>query len=115
MQRITPAKLKARFGGGAELAPLDVREEGPFSARHLLHARCLPFSRLELMVADLVPRRAAPVVVMDGGAADGGLAERAAGKLAGYGYGDIAVLEGGVDGWAAAGLPLEDGAPEPRD
>ncbi len=113
MRRITPAKLKARFRGGAELAPLDVREEGPFSQRHLLHARCLPFSRLELMVADLVPRRSVPVVVMDGGAGDGGLAERAAEKLTGYGYGDIAVLEGGVDGWHTAGYELFSGVNVP--
>ena len=100
---ITPAELKERFRGGGELAPLDVREETPYSKRHLLHARCLPLSRLELLLADLVPRRSVPVVVMDAGPEDCGLAARAADRLAGLGYGDVAVLEGGVEAWAAAG------------
>jgi rhodanese-related sulfurtransferase len=106
---ITPAELKERFRAGGELAPLDVREEGPYSKRHLLHARCLPLSRLELVLADLVPRRSVPVVVMDGGPDDQGLAERAAARLAGLGYGDVAVLEGGVEAWAAAGYEVFSG------
>jgi rhodanese-related sulfurtransferase len=53
-----------------------------------------------------VPRRAAPVVLCDGG---DGLAERAAGILARFGYADVAVLDGGVAAWGEAGFALFEG------
>ncbi len=54
----------------------------------------------------LVPRQAAPVVLCDDG---NGSAERAAASLARFGYGDLAVLEGGVQAWQAAGYVLFEG------
>jgi hypothetical protein len=59
---------------GQEIAILDLREELIFSRGHLLHARSLPLSRLELRMARLVPRRDTRIVLCDD--ADG-LAERA--------------------------------------
>ena len=100
---IEARRLKARIGEGGELAILDVRERGAFGRGHLLFASCLPLGRLELLIADLVPRRAAPVVLCDGG---GGEARRAADRLAELGYSDVAVLKGGVEAWAAAGFRL---------
>jgi rhodanese-related sulfurtransferase len=91
---------------GEELALLDVREEGVFSERHLLLARSLPLSRLELRIADLVPRRSTRIVLVDD---DDGLAERAAARLAHFGYTDVARLAGGVGGWEAAGFVLFSG------
>jgi rhodanese-related sulfurtransferase len=91
---------------GRELALLDVREELIFSRGHLLHARSLPLSRLELRIFRLVPRRATRIVLVDDG---DGLAERAAVTLARLGYTDLAVLDGGIAGWAAAGFELFSG------
>ena len=82
---------------GRELALLDLREELIFSQAHLLHARSLPLSRLELRIAQLVPRRATRIVLCD--AADG-LAGRAAAILRRLGYTDLSVLSGGVAAWA---------------
>ena len=50
-------QLKAQLHDGGEIALLDAREEGVFHARHLLLASCVPLSRLELLIDDLVPRR----------------------------------------------------------
>ena len=50
------AAVKAMLGDGAELALIDVREELTFSQNHLLWARSVPLSRLELRFAQLVPR-----------------------------------------------------------
>ena len=72
----------------ARLALLDAREELPFGARHLLMASCVPLSRLELMVDDLVPRRGARVVWCDDGE---GLAARAAARMSALGYTDVAL------------------------
>ena len=95
---------------GAELAPIDVREELTFSQRHLLWARNVPLSRLELRFARLVPRHATRVVLIDDG---GDLARRAAEVLAQAGYTDISILDGGVTGWEKAGFELFSGVNVP--
>ena len=103
----TSAKeLKIMLHDGAEIAVLDVREEGVFAKRHLLLAASVPLSRLELRVPLLVPRRATRVVVCDG---NEGLAQRAAAKLSQHGYSSVMVLAGGVDAWAAEGYELYSG------
>jgi len=102
--------LKTQLHDGGEIALLDAREEGPFSRRHLLMASCVPLSRLELLVDDLVPRRAARVVWCDDG---DGLAERAAERMSALGYQDVAVLDGGAAAWEAAGYRLYSGVHVP--
>ena len=105
--RIAPAALRARLThGDGELALLDVREQGAFARAHILLASNAPLSRFEIDVPRLVPRRATPVVLCDGG---DGRAERAAAILARHGYSDLAVLEGGVEGWREAGFMLFEG------
>ena len=95
---------------GGELALVDVREELIFSQRHLLWARSVPLSRLELNFARLVPRLSTRIVLCDD---DDGLAERAAKVLGTGGYSDIACLAGGVEAWAHAGYELFSGVNVP--
>src|SRR5258708_21784919 len=107
MTQLVPASaLKAMLNDGAELALLDVREEGQFGRGHLLFACNLPLSHLELRIDALVPRRATRLVLCD---ADDGLAQRAATRLTQLGYGDLATLAGGVAAWHAAGYELFSG------
>jgi len=103
---ISARDLKAMLADGGELALLDVREELIFSRGHLLHARSLPLSRLELRIRALVPRQPTRIVLVDD---DDGLAQRAAGTLARFGYPDVAILDGGVAAWTAAGFELFSG------
>ena len=98
------------IGAGGELALVDVREELIFSQRHLLLARSIPLSRLELKFAQLVPRRSTRVVLCDD---NDGLAERAAAVLMRNGYPDTFVLKGGVDAWVAAGFEVFSGVNVP--
>ena len=77
--RIDARTLKARLHDGGEIALLDAREEVPFDARHLLMAACVPLSRMEMLVDDMVPRRSTRVVWRDDGE---GLAKRAASRMA---------------------------------
>ena len=95
---------------GRELALVDLREELIFSGGHLLWARSVPLSRLELKFARLVPRRGTRIVLCDDG---DGLVERAADILTRSGYTDLAFLHGGIAGWAAAGLELFSGVNVP--
>ena len=103
-QNVSALKLKAMLHDGAELALLDVREAGQFGESHLLFATPLPYSRLELDVGALVPRKSARIVLCDDGVA--GIAELAARRLQTLGYSDVAVLEGGTRAWADAGYTL---------
>jgi rhodanese-related sulfurtransferase len=98
------------IGDGGELALVDVREELIFSQRHLLLARSIPLSRFELKFAQLVPRRGTRIVLCDDG---DGAAGRAAAILARNGYSDLAILDGGIDAWAAAGCELFSGVNVP--
>ena len=104
IKNIKARDLKARLNDGSELALLDVREAGEFGESHLLFATPLPYSRLELDVGTLVPRRGAPLVLCDDGKS--GVAQQAAARLAAMGYTDVAILENGTAGWAAAGYVL---------
>ena len=53
---VSPADLRRMIGDGGELALVDVREELIFSRRHLLLARSIPLSRLELKFAQLLAK-----------------------------------------------------------
>jgi len=108
---MTPEALRAALGSRDELALLDVREQGVHYRGHPFFACSLPLSRLETRVADLVPRKDAPLVLLDGGGE--GLAERARRKLAQLGYTQVDVLEGGCAAWKASGGELFSGVNVP--
>src|SRR5262245_24593876 len=110
-KKVTFAAVQAALGTSTEIALLDVREQGVHYRGHPFFASSAPLSRLELMAGGLVPRRSAPVVVLDGGAE--GLAEMASERLAAMGYADVAVLEGGCAGWRASGGELFSGVNVP--
>jgi rhodanese-related sulfurtransferase len=103
---ISAKDLQARLAGHGELALLDVREQGVHYRGHPFYASSAPLSRLEMVIADLVPRKTAPIVVLDGGE---GLAEPAAKRLGEMGYTAVEMLEGGCDAWRAAGGELFSG------
>ena len=110
VSQIDAHRLKACLHDGGEIALLDAREEVPFDARHMLMAACVPLSRLELLVDEMVPRRSVRVVWCDDGE---GLAERAASRMAASGYSDVSVLQGGVAAWEAAGYRIYSGVHVP--
>ena len=81
--------MVAVLGHVGSAVPTDVRQdqlwEGFFAEHYRGHpffACSAPLSRLELMIADLVPRRTAPVVLLDGGGdvVEGGKRLHAVGK-----------------------------------
>lgn len=110
-RRLSPASMRKVLSGPGEFAFLDVREQGVHAQGHPFHACSVPLSHLEMMVADLVPRRTVPVILLDHG--DDGLADRAAGKLVDAGYSDLSVLEGGCARWKTGGGELFSGVNVP--
>jgi len=107
---VSPATVKSMLADGAELALIDVREELIFSKSHLLWARNVPLSRIELRFARLVPRLTTRIVLCDGGDC---LVKRAAAILASAGYTDLSYLDGGVAAWERAGFVLFSGVHVP--
>ncbi|HAT36675.1 MAG TPA: thiosulfate sulfurtransferase, partial [Rhodospirillaceae bacterium] len=107
---VTPAELKKLLHDGGEMALLDVREDGQFGEGHLLYANPCAYSHMEARVGERVPRKSTRLVLVDGG---DGIADKAAKRLGELGYTDISILEGGVDGWAAAGYVIFKGVNVP--
>ena len=100
---ITPAEVRLALITRREIALLDLREEHAFAQGHPLFAASLPLSRLELEVYDRIPRRDVLVVVYDAGE---GLAAIGASRLEALGYSQVRRLQGGLEGWRAAGFEL---------
>ena len=103
-QTVTPGQLQQWLFDGQEIALFDVREHGQYGEAHLFFGVNLPYSRLELEVRRLAPNPQVRLVIYD---QDGGdVAARSAQRLRAFGYGHVHVLDGGADGWQAAGFQL---------
>jgi cystathionine beta-lyase len=103
-QKVTPQHLQTWLFDGQEIALFDVREHGQYGEAHLFHGVNLPYSRLELEVRRLAPNPSVRLVIYDQTGSD--ISVNAAQRLHELGYTRVHVLEGGADGWQAAGLQL---------
>ena len=77
-----------------------------FARRHVPGARWAPRGWLEWQVGDYVPSADKRVVVT---CLDGSQSLLAAATLVELGYSDVWALEGGMNAWSAAGMPVEEG------
>jgi len=100
---VTPDEVRLALILRREIALVDLREEDPYARGHPLWAVQLSLSRLELDAPWRLPRKAAPIVLYDDGE---GLTQRGASRLADLGYTNVAVMEGGLAGWRAAGFEV---------
>src|SRR5215469_5350110 len=102
-QAINVTTARNWLADGEEIAFLDLREEGPHADGHPLLAVNAPYSRLELDVLRLVPRKSTRLLLVDG---NDGVAARAARRVFHLGYNDVSYVTGGVAAWSMAGYPL---------
>lgn len=98
---LSPHTLKALFTAKEEVALLDVREHGEYGESHPFHAVNIPYSRFELLLSRLVPRKNVMMVLFD--QADEGRAKACATAAEAMGYTQVQVLSGGANEWEAAG------------
>lgn len=99
MQHIAPKQAKAMIDDGALL--VDIREENERRRTSIPGSHSMPLSRLAPLPADA---RAAGVVVFH---CKSGMRTRANAAALGDAAGCTTyVLDGGIDAWAAAGLPV---------
>lgn len=106
MQKIEAKQVKDWLEDGAEIAFLDVREHGQYGEGHPFLVVSAPYSRIEAAAISLVPRLSTRIVLLDG---NDGVGDRAAARLQALGYSQVFVLDGGVEGWQAAGYGLFQG------
>ena len=82
---------------------IDVCEPAEYAAGHAAGARNVPLASLESS-KDLPSNKSLPLLVM---CASGARAGRAVGTLRKLGYQNARVLDGGLDAWRQANLPIE--------
>jgi rhodanese-related sulfurtransferase len=100
---ITSSEVRTALLLRDEIALLDLRHEAAFATGHPLFAANMAADRIALEAEIRLPRKDAPIVVYDAGE---GLVSGAADRLAALGYTNIRALEGGLQGWKAAGYEL---------
>ena len=86
---------------------LDVRTPGEYETVHIHGAYNVPLDRLGEHAEEIRAAVDAPVVLV---CQSGARARRAEEALKGAGMPNLHVLDGGVNGWVAAGLPVHRGA-----
>ena len=107
---VKASELKAWLSDGGEIALFDVREVGPYSEGHPFFSVPLAYSRLELDIEKLSPRKTVRMVLFDAG---DDLADRAARRAEALGYSNVHVLQGGARAWKSAGYTLFEGVNVP--
>jgi len=95
--------IHAALVRGEEIAIIDLREEALHATGHPLFAVNMPLSKLEIDIWQRIPRRQTPIVLFDGGE---GLKETALPRLQAWGYEQLQLLDGDLQGWVNAGGEL---------
>ena len=104
---IGAAETAALLREGHDLRLLDVRTPGEFEAAHIRGAYNVPLDTLGEHGAEIRAHVETPVVLV---CQSGARARRAEEALRSAGMPNLHVLDGGVNGWIAAGQPVQRGA-----
>lgn len=107
---ISPTTLLDLMASDTPCACIDVREPGEYNSSHIAGVSLLPRRQLEFDLPQAVPFAGIRVVVCDD---DGRRAALAAATLESMGYGNVAVLEGGINRWVSDNHPTEWGTNVP--
>jgi rhodanese-related sulfurtransferase len=98
---VQPQDLQARLAAGTAVL-VDIREADEFARSHIAGALPRPLSQWEAAHLSFAPD-ADVVFTCRSGARSSGACDRLAARIEGQAF----VLDGGLDGWARQGLPLE--------
>ena len=100
---IAPAELASLIRSHPEIRLLDVRTPGEYETAHIRGAYNVPLDTLGEHGDEIRASIAEPVVLV---CQSGQRARKAEATLGNAGMPNLHVLEGGVNGWLAAGLPV---------
>ena len=82
---------------------LDVREDVEYDAGHIANARHIPVGKLEGRLQELEKFKSKPIVVV---CRSGMRSNRACSVLRKHGFANVHNLEGGINAWQQASLPV---------
>ncbi len=104
IRKCTAQELHEALAAGSECQLVDVREFSEYETERVAGASLVPLSTLDKSLAGFHPER--PVYLI---CRTGRRAAQAAEQLAKRGFVDLRLIDGGLQGWEAAGLPIERG------
>ena len=105
ISRLGPAEVTALINHGNALL-VDVRGASDFEKGHIAGSKNVQMTQFDPENKQLAPAKSLPVVMV---CKVGQTASFAARRLRKAGFTDVAVLEGGIQAWQAADLPLVKG------
>ncbi|HTJ93107.1 MAG TPA: rhodanese-like domain-containing protein [Pararobbsia sp.] len=82
---------------------LDLRTADEFGKGHVPQARSVPYEELSAKAAQLSKNKSAPVLLV---CQTGQRARKAEQVLTEAGYAEVYTLQGGIDAWQTAGMPV---------
>lgn len=106
---LPPREVADRLRSGTAVL-VDIRDADEYARRHIAGARSVPLSTIEQAHLSVDPAQDV-VFTCRTGMRTGANCDRLAASVTGEAY----VLEGGVDGWAAAGLPVAEDRKAPME
>jgi rhodanese-related sulfurtransferase len=109
LPKIAPTELQRRLQADTAVL-IDIREPSEFAREHILGARLVPLSAIDSHDFDTQHDKAAVFTCRSGNRTTMNAA-----RLLAKGFREAYVLEGGLDGWKRAGLPVHFNAAAPLD
>jgi len=106
---LTPPQVRERLNAGRAIL-VDIREADEFARSHIIGAQSQPLSTWEKAHLSVDPD-ADVIFTCRSGMRTAGACDRLAARVSG----DAFVLEGGLDAWAKAGLPVATNANAPME
>lgn len=106
---LTPPQVRERLNAGRAIL-VDIREADEFARSHIIGAQSQPLSTWEKAHLSVDPD-ADVIFTCRSGMRTAGACDRLAARVSGEAF----VLEGGLDAWAKAGLPVATNADAPME
>lgn len=109
LHKLSPQQARERMEGGQAVL-VDIREPDEFARSHIMGAQSQPLSTWEKAHLSVDPD-ADVIFTCRSGTRTAGACDRLAARVSG----DAFVLDGGLDAWAKAGLPVATNADAPME
>jgi rhodanese-related sulfurtransferase len=109
LHKLSPAEVRARLDAGRAVL-VDIREPDEFARARIKGAQSQPLSKWEQAHLAIDPD-ADVVFTCRSGMRTAGACDRLAARVSGEAF----ILDGGLDAWAKAGLPVESNADAPME
>lgn len=109
LHKLSPQEVQARLAAGRAVL-VDIREADEFARAHVPGAKSQPLSQFEQAHLAVAPD-ADVIFTCRTGMRTQGACDRLAARV----EGDAFVLDGGLDAWARAGLPVEEDRKAPME